>query len=293
MAGGKTSNKPSLPPRADFEEIEAAVMETARGRWFLAEYARRHRAADTAAVLEALARLEAKLTASLERTVSKTIAAVQAPEPQPELAPPSPLPSPPPTEADDLRAMAEELLRGTRIFDWVGTPASEKREEEAAADFWPAATVEAAPSPPRVAAAPASLEQEPDEEEPPEDEPDIADADIDAWEAELTERSAPRQPLPRSATLPDWRAPPARSEPPPPPPPRPLASAFPDLPEIAPKPVERPRLIERLSELRQPLAAAAHPAPAPSREPKPLPPGPRVDDPTLTMTRDEKLALFS
>jgi hypothetical protein len=48
-----------------------------------------------------------------------------------------------------------------------------------------------------------------------------------------------------------------------------------------------------LSELRQPLAAAAHPAPAPSREPKPLPPGPRVDDPTLTMTRDEKLALFS
>ena len=42
----------------DYEVIEAAVMETARGRWFLAEHARRHRAADTAVVLAALARIE-------------------------------------------------------------------------------------------------------------------------------------------------------------------------------------------------------------------------------------------
>ncbi|WP_413993440.1 hypothetical protein ACMDCR_15920 [Labrys okinawensis] len=42
----------------DYGAIEAAVMETARGRWFLAEYARRNRNADTDAVLSAIRRLE-------------------------------------------------------------------------------------------------------------------------------------------------------------------------------------------------------------------------------------------
>lgn len=45
---------------SDFEAIEGAVSETARGRWFLAEYARRLRAADTGRILEALNRLEAR-----------------------------------------------------------------------------------------------------------------------------------------------------------------------------------------------------------------------------------------
>src|SRR4051794_20955367 len=51
---------PPSPPlsEADYEAIEAAVMETTRGRWFLAEYARRNRQADTAMLLAALARLE-------------------------------------------------------------------------------------------------------------------------------------------------------------------------------------------------------------------------------------------
>ena len=39
-------------------------METARGRWFLAEYARRHRAADTITVLAAMDRLEKAMGAS-------------------------------------------------------------------------------------------------------------------------------------------------------------------------------------------------------------------------------------
>ena len=43
---------------ADFDAIEAAVMESARGRWFLVEYARRNRHADTQVLLAALARLE-------------------------------------------------------------------------------------------------------------------------------------------------------------------------------------------------------------------------------------------
>lgn len=54
----------------DYEAIEAAVMETARGRWFLAEYARRHRSADTGAVLEAITRMEARLGAPAARPVA-------------------------------------------------------------------------------------------------------------------------------------------------------------------------------------------------------------------------------
>jgi chemotaxis protein CheZ len=43
---------------ADYELIAAAVLETARGRWFLTEHARRNRQADTKLVLEAIEKLE-------------------------------------------------------------------------------------------------------------------------------------------------------------------------------------------------------------------------------------------
>ncbi len=45
----------------DYHEIEQAVMETSRGRWFLAEFARRHKAADTAVLLDAIRRLESQI----------------------------------------------------------------------------------------------------------------------------------------------------------------------------------------------------------------------------------------
>ena len=48
----------SLISEEDYESIEAAVMETARGRWFLQEYARRNRNADTKMVLGAVKRVE-------------------------------------------------------------------------------------------------------------------------------------------------------------------------------------------------------------------------------------------
>jgi chemotaxis protein CheZ len=51
------ANLPALN-EADYEAIEGAVMETARGRWFLAEYARRNRHADTTMLLKALDRIE-------------------------------------------------------------------------------------------------------------------------------------------------------------------------------------------------------------------------------------------
>jgi chemotaxis regulatin CheY-phosphate phosphatase CheZ len=49
---------PSDPREEDYETIASAVMETARGRWFLNEFARRNRAADTQKVLEAVEKLE-------------------------------------------------------------------------------------------------------------------------------------------------------------------------------------------------------------------------------------------
>ncbi len=42
----------------DYDRIQEAVMETARGRWFLMEFARRQRAAETQKLLEAISRLE-------------------------------------------------------------------------------------------------------------------------------------------------------------------------------------------------------------------------------------------
>jgi hypothetical protein len=44
--------------KQDYEAIEQAVMETARGRWFLHEYAHRNRNADTNMLLRAIERIE-------------------------------------------------------------------------------------------------------------------------------------------------------------------------------------------------------------------------------------------
>jgi hypothetical protein len=51
------------PSEADYEAIREAFMETARGRWFLGEYAKRNRNADTRMVLDAVARIEQTLGA--------------------------------------------------------------------------------------------------------------------------------------------------------------------------------------------------------------------------------------
>lgn len=54
------SDARSLTPlsESDYEAIAAAVMETARGRWFMAEHAKRNRQADTTKVLAAIAKLQ-------------------------------------------------------------------------------------------------------------------------------------------------------------------------------------------------------------------------------------------
>jgi hypothetical protein len=52
----------SASPSAEYETIEAAISATERGRWFLAEHARRNRGAETEVLLGAIARLERTVT---------------------------------------------------------------------------------------------------------------------------------------------------------------------------------------------------------------------------------------
>ena len=50
---------PGLPADEDYDALCEALMASARGRWFLQEYAKRNRNADTLIVLDAIARVEA------------------------------------------------------------------------------------------------------------------------------------------------------------------------------------------------------------------------------------------
>src|SRR6201982_2739755 len=60
------SARAAEPNEADYDAIRDAFMETARGRWFLGEYAKRNRNADTRMVLDAVARIEEALAAQKE-----------------------------------------------------------------------------------------------------------------------------------------------------------------------------------------------------------------------------------
>jgi hypothetical protein len=55
--------RPVQPSEEDYAAISEAFMETSRGRWFLAEFAKRNRNADTRLVLDAVARLEESFAA--------------------------------------------------------------------------------------------------------------------------------------------------------------------------------------------------------------------------------------
>jgi hypothetical protein len=74
------SARAALPGEADYEAISAAFMETSRGRWFLNEYARRNRNADTRMVLDAVARIEQNLAAQKDapdHRLAEALAAVR------------------------------------------------------------------------------------------------------------------------------------------------------------------------------------------------------------------------
>jgi hypothetical protein len=57
------SARATQPSEEDYDAIRDAFMETSRGRWFLGEYAKRNRNADTSMVLDAVARIEETLAA--------------------------------------------------------------------------------------------------------------------------------------------------------------------------------------------------------------------------------------
>jgi hypothetical protein len=57
------SARAAQPGEEDYAAISEAFMETSRGRWFLGEYAKRNRNADTSMVLDAVARIEETLAA--------------------------------------------------------------------------------------------------------------------------------------------------------------------------------------------------------------------------------------
>jgi hypothetical protein len=60
------SARAALPGEEDYAAISEAFMETSRGRWFLTEYAKRNRNADTRMVLDAVARIEQSLASQKE-----------------------------------------------------------------------------------------------------------------------------------------------------------------------------------------------------------------------------------
>lgn len=69
-----TAAFPSSPTDAEYDAIQAALMETARGRAFLAEHARRSRSADIASLLAASERIEAAMR---EQRIVETSAPAQ------------------------------------------------------------------------------------------------------------------------------------------------------------------------------------------------------------------------
>ena len=58
---------PAPAAQSDYDSICAALMQTERGRWFLEEYARRNRSADTRILLAAIQRIEAVVGAERSR----------------------------------------------------------------------------------------------------------------------------------------------------------------------------------------------------------------------------------
>lgn len=64
------SARAALPGEQDYAAISEAFMETSRGRWFLGEYAKRNRNADTSMVLDAVARIEQSLAAQKEESLA-------------------------------------------------------------------------------------------------------------------------------------------------------------------------------------------------------------------------------
>jgi len=68
------SARATQPSEEDYDAISEAFMETSRGRWFLGEYAKRNRNADTRMVLDAVARIEENIAAQRQPAADSGLA---------------------------------------------------------------------------------------------------------------------------------------------------------------------------------------------------------------------------
>ena len=103
------------PSEADYDAIREAFMETSRGRWFLGEYAKRNRNADTSMVLDAVARIEETLAAhrqppSPDDRLAEALAAIRNAVDQTAEAATATF------DRTALEASLAPILKGTRII---------------------------------------------------------------------------------------------------------------------------------------------------------------------------------
>jgi hypothetical protein len=118
---------PAPAAERDYESICAALMDTERGRWFLQEYAKRNRSADTKVLLVAIERIEAVVCAERNRqlqhglrsnllemaeAITRTraeVAEIRADAGHPASAGPDGEASPAPPQSGDVFAAAERI----------------------------------------------------------------------------------------------------------------------------------------------------------------------------------------
>ena len=128
---------PSPPPAEDdYDAICATMMGSARGRWFLDEYARRNRNADTTLVLAAIERLEGTVRGEREqqsfqtfraqlldmaKTITTTRAEVAATAPPAQVSAEPHGPAAPPDDAQAASASPHVLAAAERIADVAWT----------------------------------------------------------------------------------------------------------------------------------------------------------------------------
>jgi hypothetical protein len=114
------SARPSVPGEADYDAIREAFMETARGRWFLNEYAKRNRHTDTGMVLEAVTRLEASLAAQKAApTTTSLLEALGAIRSAVRQAKATAIEAMPRVESDETLTAARNGVRIIREIAWT------------------------------------------------------------------------------------------------------------------------------------------------------------------------------
>jgi hypothetical protein len=128
-----------------FESLEAAVLETQRGRWFLEEYAKRQRSAETLAILDILRKLENTIVNTSFTPEAKPVEKISTEqlkffkkdeelfvEPtlvQPSLTVVSPAPNPAPVPVAEAKPVTES--KGARLKIQRLAPAQQTEEQPA------------------------------------------------------------------------------------------------------------------------------------------------------------------